>query len=105
MKLKKVIKYLENYGEVALVLNDETIWTGSIVDLHVAVDKNKDRKQYFKDCRKGGDLEAISKAKKAKKFLNYKLDTSGDDNAAIFVVEEGKFIIHLTEDEDKKKGI
>lgn len=99
MKLRKIAKYLDWEPEVTLWIDDKEVWHGSMLDIHAAMNKDGDKKQYIKDCLSDGDHEAVKKVKEVEKYLDYKLDKGDIEYTGVstrtFTNKKGAHLIML----------
>lgn len=82
MKLKKIVKHLDSFGQIRLYDEDEkVVFDGGIEILRAAADEEEMR-MFIADCREEKDYESIALVATAAEYMNYHLD-SGYDYEAI----------------------
>lgn len=87
MKLRKIVKHFDpicTKAEIYLREYDEPVWKGDMLNLQVAADTREDKEVYIKSLKEENAWEELNEVKTAEKFLDYKLDTTGDYEAIGF---------------------
>lgn len=83
MKLKKLVKHFDflTNAEIYLQGSGEPVWKGSMIYLHAAASPKAEYEEFLEDCYNDEDLKAAKKTKKARKLMDYELDTCADYEA------------------------
>ena len=87
MKLRKIVKHFDpicTKVEIYVREFNEPVWKGDMLNLQAAADTRKDKESYLKSLKEEDELEKLNEIKTAEKFLDYKLDTTREDEAIGF---------------------
>ena len=87
MKLRKIVKHFDpicTKVEIYVREFDEPVWKGDRLNLQAAGDTREDKESYLKSLKEEDELEKLNEIKTAEKFLDYKLDTTREDEAIGF---------------------
>lgn len=91
MKLKKIAKYIDYTADVLIYINESSnsVWSGDMLDIHIALDLDNDKEAYLRECKEDGDYDGINRVKAVEKYLDYKLDGRESICATIYTNKHG----------------
>lgn len=93
MKLKKIVKHLDYLSDIKVWYKGMVVWKGNQTLLEVASWEKKEMLQYIANTIE--NIEDNLLIKKARKYMNYKLDTVAEYNAITIETYKNKYNVEI----------